>query len=420
MNITEKERSRLRSLAEQYVSLASSKDQKEKRRLWRKLNGLQMERPMFMISKPPWKEIGLKYDFVNVVESDNALVSRAEMELRKHIFSMTEFNDDTICNPYWSVSPVVLHPRRNASAITDTADHNSEQVKCHQYEPQIKDETDLQKLDLIGEISVDEEETAAQYEFYDKLFGDIIPVKKRGIYFFTYNPWDMLIGLWGVEQAMIDLVLKPDLVHMAMEKITAIQIDLLGQIEALRLLSSNNEFIRVGSGAYGITDDLPYYAGSDPCPVSKTDIWASCTSQIFSEVSPEMHWQFALQYEKKWMEQFGLSYYGCCEPLHKKIDILRKVRNLRKISMSPWVDVEEGARQINGDYVFSYKPNPAVIATPELDEDVARDEIKTVLKAAKTHGCAIELIMKDITTLSNNADNLLKWAEIARDLIDIY
>ena len=41
--------------------------------------------------------------------------------------------------------------------------------------------------------------------------------------------------------------------------------------------------------------------------------------------------------------------YG--EPLHKKIDILKKVPNLRKISMSPWVKVEEGAEIMGDSYV---------------------------------------------------------------------
>jgi hypothetical protein len=39
----------------------------------------------------------------------------------------------------------------------------------------------------------------------------------------------------------------------------------------------------------------------------------------------------------------GLNYYGCCEPLHNKMDILAKVPRLRKISISPWCDVARAA-----------------------------------------------------------------------------
>ena len=47
-----------------------------------------------------------------------------------------------------------------------------------------------------------------------------------------------------------------------------------------------------------------------------------------------MHDEFCVQYEMKWMERFGLVAYGCCEPLHNKIGMLRKIKRLRKISMS--------------------------------------------------------------------------------------
>ncbi len=45
---------------------------------------------------------------------------------------------------------------------------------------------------------------------------------------------------------------------------------------------------------------------------------------------------------------FGLGYYGCCEPLHHKIDLIRALPDVRKISMSPFVDVETGAEAIAG------------------------------------------------------------------------
>lgn len=48
---------------------------------------------------------------------------------------------------------------------------------------------------------------------------------------------------------------------------------------------------------------------------------------------------------KKWLEKFGLTYYGCCEPLHNKIEILQQVKNLRKISISPRADIKIAAKK---------------------------------------------------------------------------
>ena len=59
-----------------------------------------------------------------------------------------------------------------------------------------------------------------------------------------------------------------------------------------------------------------------------------------------MHEEFALHYEKKWLERFGLVTYGCCEQLHEKVDILSKIPNLRKISMSCWIDVDRAVEKM--------------------------------------------------------------------------
>ena len=84
-------------------------------------------------------------------------------------------------------------------------------------------------------------------------------------------------------------------------------------------------------------------------------------AQIFSSVSPGMHQEFELDYAVRWYARFGLVYYGCCEPLDGKMDIIRKIPHVRKISMSPWVDEEKGAERIGRDFVFSRKPSPAFL-----------------------------------------------------------
>ena len=69
-------------------------------------------------------------------------------------------------------------------------------------------------------------------------------------------------------------------------------------------------------------------------------------AQMLSTVSPEMLEEFDLDLCRPLFERFGLVYYGCCEPLDRKMAQVRKIPNLRKISMSPWVDEEVGAAAI--------------------------------------------------------------------------
>ena len=75
---------------------------------------------------------------------------------------------------------------------------------------------------------------------------------------------------------------------------------------------------------------------------------------------PAMHEEFGLAYERRWLERFGLAYYGCCEPLHRQDRrSWQSIPNLRKISISPWADVGPRPSGCEGRYVMSLKPSPS-------------------------------------------------------------
>ncbi len=132
-----------------------------------------------------------------------------------------------------------------------------------------------------------------------------------------------------------------------------------------------------------------------------------------------MHWSFSLKHEMRWLERFGLTYYGCCEPLSGKFDILERIPNLRKVSMSPWADISKAAERAKGKYVLSCKPNPAIFAGDHFDPQRAEREILDILQKAK--GCSVEIIMKDISTVRYQPQRLWEWAQIARKTVqDFY
>ncbi len=182
-------------------------------------------------------------------------------------------------------------------------------------------------------------------------------------------------------------------------------------------MALNNRNVRIGSGGYGYTDELPEEKSVHSI-VKTLNMWGSSAAQIFSEVSPEMHSDFALKYEKKWLSRFGLNYYGCCEPLGKKIDILETIPNLRKISISPWNEFETTAEAVGNKYVVSLKPNPAVLASREWNPEVVKADLKRILRIFKSHNCSIEIIMKDISTVRHQPFRLWDWARIAGNVID--
>jgi hypothetical protein len=284
-------------------------------------------------------------------------------------------------------------------------------VVSREFHPQIREERDLEKI-RMPVLTLDREATERNFQTLTDIFGDILPVRMRGVIHSWFAPWDELIRWWGVQEAMIDLVDRPALVHQAMDRLVCAYLARLEQWQELNALSFSEGNHRVGSGGLGYTDELPK-PGFDPARVRPIDQWGCATAQIFCDVSPRMHEEFALRYELRWLSRFGLNYYGCCEPLHTKIEILSAVPNLRKISMSPRANVEITVRKAGDKYVLSHKPNPAIFATDVWNPQQARQNLREALE--KTRGCVVEVIMKDISTVRYEPQRLWEWARIAME-----
>jgi len=214
---------------------------------------------------------------------------------------------------------------------------------------------------------------------------------------------------------MIDLVQRPGLVHAAVGRMVDAWIAELDQFESMNLLALDADNTRIGSGGYGYTEELP---GNDfdPGYVRPHNMWGCSNAQVFSDVSPKMHWDFAVEHDLRWLERWGLTYYGCCEPLDRKIDILRRIPNLRKVSISPWCDTARVVDQIGSDYVISLKLSPAILAENRWHPDRARKEMVDFLSQAD--GCRVELIMKDISTVRYQPQRLWEWAKIAAEVAE--
>jgi hypothetical protein len=267
-------------------------------------------------------------------------------------------------------------------------------------------------------ISHNAQATEFCYQAMCEVYDGILPVRKQGQTHIWFTPWDYLIRWWGIEQAMTDLIERPDLVHAAVERMVDAWMVELDQFEQLNLLSLDCDNTRIGSGGYGYSSHLPGN-GHVPAQVCARNMWGCSNAQIFSEVSPDMHWEFAIQHDLRWLSRFALTYYGCCEPLDQKIDLLRRIPNLRKISASPWCNIERLVEKAGGDYVLSRKPNPAVLAWDAWRPESAREEMRRFLE--QTGGkCHVELIMKDISTVRYQPQRLWEWAAIAMEVAEEY
>ncbi|GHU64905.1 hypothetical protein FACS189447_02820 [Spirochaetia bacterium] len=401
----------LRELAKKTAEIASLPIQEEKKRLWRALNGLKPERPMVTISQVCWSEMNI----------DNKLTLRCqdkecrsyENNLRRLLFQWEYFPADMVVVPYIGVSKAIGNTGFGISVEEDTiATSETNDVVSHHYENQFKSMEDVEKV-KIPVITYDEKETARRLDLASWLFDGIIPVRLEG-----YDPsylsiWDKIAMWMSVEDALYAIIDQSDMIHGLVKKMLDAYMIMLDQMEDKGLLCGPQPGVHC-TGAY--TDELPA-PGYNPDKPRTKDLWMFSMAQMLATVSPAMHEEFDIDYLKPICERFGMVYYGCCEPLHHKIDIVRKLPNVRKISMSPWADKEKGAEAIHGDFVFSNKPNPAFAASPSFDGEHVRKDLKETIEICKRYKCPVELIFKDISTVRHEPLRLQQWEKIAMETV---
>lgn len=407
------EKDTLRSLGEELARISADPANAERAELWTRLNDLQASRPMVWINEIPWHEMDVDGELEP--RTRNPWAREFETSLRRTIYQWRHMRGDMVVNP-WIECPLAIHST-DFGIVEEVdvvrTDAKNDIVSRH-FHVQIRGPEDLEKIRMPKVIHV-EKTTQVVFETLQDLYRDILPVRKEGQTHIWFTPWDYLIRWWGIEEAMFDMIDRPELVHAAYERMVDAWMVELDQFVEQNLLSLDCGNIRVGSGGYGYTSALPG-ASFDPGRVRPENMWGCSNAQILASVSPEMHWEFAVEHDLRWMRRWGLNYYGCCEPLDRKVDLLERIPNLRKVSVSPWNNLERIFRGIGGRWAASFKPTPAIFLDEEWSPDAARAAIAGGLAVADAEGCHnVEIIMKDISTVHRHPERLWAWADIAME-----
>jgi hypothetical protein len=400
----------LRALAGQTAEIASLPSQRETALLYRALNGLKPLRPAVLLDELPWNQLNAGGELT--LQCADPFLRGVEDGLRKQLYKWNHCRADMLVEPHYILRRAIdigeIGIEINEDIIAaDRGNH----IVAHKYHDQF-DADILDKLHAPA-ISVDGALTESRRQQLDGIFGDLLPVKVIGLTdagFFT--PWDLIAMLRGAEPLLFALYDEPELMRAFMRKYTDIRLEMLKALEERGLLDAHMPVLHCTPG---LTGELPgdIIGGR----VTRANLWGRGAAQIFAVVSPEMHDEFDIQYQKEFFQGFGPVYYGCCEPLDKKIDIIRKLPNLRKISITPWADVRSAAEQMGGKYVLSDKPNPASVAANTLDEARLRADILETLEACRATDTPCEFILKDISSAAYNPNNLTRWAEVVRETV---
>jgi hypothetical protein len=406
--LRDSDKRRLRDLAEQVAIIAADPVNRERAEMWRRLNDLDAVRPMVWINEIPWHEMDVNGELTLCTEHPWA--QSQERDLRRLIYQWQHMPGDMIVSDFLAC-PLAIHST-DFGIIEEVdvvrTDAESDIVSRH-FHRQIRDFADLDKI-RMPVVTHNQQATEYRFAAMCELYGDVLPVRKMGQTHIWFTPWDFLIRWWGIKEAMLDMYERPDLVHAAVERLVDAWMVELDQFVAQNLLALDANNTRIGSGGYGYTAGLP---GPDfnPHHVKPHNMWGCSNAQIFSEVSPRFHWEFAVKHDLRWLDRWGLTYYGCCEPLDGKVEILKQIPRLRKVSVTPWCQTERAVDAVGPHWVLSRKPNPAIFAEDDWNLEQARREVREFLERAQ--GCQVELIMKDISTVRRQPQRLWEWARMA-------
>ena len=399
----------VRDLAKRYMEIALSDRYVRMRKRFCDTNDLKIVRPPVIIEEIPWEQMNYE-GALDCVCEDPALRG-IEYGLRVALFRDRYFRCDNFIEPYWvvykSFTRQVDDPPIKESIIP--AKHTS--IVSHRYEDIFTDESVIgQFRDPI--ITAHPENDSRNIAYMQEILGDTMPVVLRGhgIY---YAPWDIIVRLHGVDNTLIDMYDRPEFLHKIIRRFTERMKSEMDQMEAQHLYDPRIASLHCTPGAVTVEDPSP--EDSYTC----RDIWFRTMAQMFSSVSPDAHYEFDVQYSLPLASRCAYTYYGCCEPLHDRIDIIKKYPNLRKVGVSPWADVASSAEQLGGNYVLSRKPNPAFVAIA-TDTEIIRKEIIETVEQCQKFGCPFDYVLKDISTVSDRPENLIIWAKTVSDVLDGY
>jgi hypothetical protein len=393
-------------LAGQYLEICARPEQAERRRLWRQHNSLKGSRPLIYVRAFAWQEMP-----ESRLQCEDAFLRHFENFLRYQLF-WNSLNDDSIFEPWITLNASYRCAGWGLQVGRHFADEPGGSFKV---DYPLKDPDQLDQMRAPWH-EIDEEATAANASKLHDVFGDLITINiDRGP---AYRMWSGDIStdlgyLRGIENFMLDMYDRPEWLH----RLAAFMRDGILQTHVQAETAGDWGLCAHQNQSMPYAEELP-----DPAAnvngVQRKQLWGYMAAQEFTLVSPALHDEFLLQYQLPILSQFGLAAYGCCEDLTRKIKLLRKIPNLRRIAVSPFANVARCAEQIGADYVLSYRPSPSDMVGYDFDPQRVLAIQKRDLQACKANGCHTDITLKDVETVQNDAARVRTWVKLTREVID--
>jgi hypothetical protein len=412
----------IRDLAARWAELAAQPVMEERKRQWRALHDLQPERPMILFETSSIDG----YVAPDELRCVNLTLRAVEKTMRDNIRHAEEVGDDIVLEPYLRIGWDIESNGFGVDVVTTEAVVPEDEVPLgYTFNFPIREPGDT-KLLHPREFSANRARTLARREFLEDAFGDLLPVRVGNYDQFLTEPpgesWagNYFIGLtWqvyrfiGNDGLLYWLYDAPETIHWLMEYMTQDRERMFSYLENEGLIAPNTDNQMAGPRAYGYVSELP---GPDTAsPARLSDVWCWADSQETTTISPAMYKEFVLPYIARLTARFGLVYYGCCEPVHDRLDLIKEaIPNLRSVSVSAWSDFQKVADMLGRRYVYSRKPNPVFMTGTNPDWDLVERDLRETYTAARD--CNVELLFRDLYAIEGDRARLARWVGLARSV----
>lgn len=239
--VSNHDREILRSLAARVREIAELPEMEERKRRWYNHNALKSERPIVLcFPEGSWIELLPE----NELQCEDPFLRGWERTLRQKIYWWGHIHDDNVLEPWFEINWSVTIGNYGV----EIPEIHGENRGSYIWDPPVKNLTeDMSKLHF-RELSVDREDTMRKINLAEDIFGDILPVKIGGSFWWTMGLTWEAIRLIGLEKLMIYMYDEPENLHRLMAWLRDEHLHFIQWFEKEGLLSLNNKNGYVGSG----------------------------------------------------------------------------------------------------------------------------------------------------------------------------
>jgi len=396
--ILARDREEVRELAHQVGMLASSDEYEARRERWRAVNSLREpdRAPVWCRPARAWMEILPEAS----LQCTDPQCRQVEFKLRQHLYK-NWVGDDHIIEPWWDV-PVVWRSEPEHPLGLETGQLvDSTELGGWRYRPPVRSDADFDRV-TVSSFRLDREATDRNLAWMDELLGDILPVRLACTPPLSPSLSVHLERLRGMSEFMLDLAVKPHLVHRLMAKL------LEGTLRAMRAAVDSRSLTVNNYGPMFCSE--PVNGGPGDGPVKLTHLWAAANSQEFQEVSADMFEEFLLNYQLPILQQYGAVQYGCCEDLTHKIDRILGIPNLRVFVCSAWTDLSKVVEACSSRCAIMWRQKASEVV---FAETMAPIEQHLDDGCATLRGQPYQIVLREIETLGEHPARLREWARAA-------